>query len=152
MLFLVGLSVPRRKARDSRVQRFDTQRLPPKKAVRMGTKAKAALPLRPKQCPSCRIVGAVEPDCGRRSALRPPKSMSEGGTTRSDRAIITPAPHRTLIPVKVPCSNRKLQIKKGRSPVHGQTGRKLSLIVLRLARVRLAINKKFAAIRRALSR
>ena len=50
------------------------------------------------------IVGAVEPDCGRRSALRPPKTGQKRGTTRCERAIITPARHRTLILVKVPCS------------------------------------------------
>jgi hypothetical protein len=39
-----------------------------------------------------------------RSALRPPKACQERGTTRFDLAIISPAPHRTLITIKVPCS------------------------------------------------
>src|SRR5262252_484815 len=50
------------------------------------------------------IVGAVEPECEQEEATSSPQILvSKGGATRSERAIITPAPNRTLILVKVPC-------------------------------------------------
>ena len=42
-----------------------------------------------------------EPEGNARYALRP-RTLSRRGRPRSERAIITSAPHRTLIPIKVP--------------------------------------------------
>jgi len=50
------------------------------------------------------IVGAVEPECEQEEATSSPQILVSKGATRSERAIITPAPYRTLILVKVPCS------------------------------------------------
>jgi hypothetical protein len=74
-----------------------------------GQEEPAALPWRLKQCRtplgSVRIVGAIEPELHRFVS-----DCLEQGDGRSDRAIITPAPYRALIPIKVPCSIGKTEM------------------------------------------
>ena len=51
------------------------------------------------------------------------------GDTRSDRAIITPAPHRTLILVKVPCSIAQFAgaaVPTSRGQAHAHLGPELA--------------------------
>jgi hypothetical protein len=68
----------------------------------------AALPYRPNDLQCRTIVGVVEPEFAHRLV----SYCLKQGDDRSDRAIITPARQRTLIPIKVPLrtTNRPVRI------------------------------------------